>query len=715
MAIAQVVIINKYADLDRFLDYSIPAEMNLKPGYRVKVPLGSRTVEGIVLRISSNTDVDNVKQVLEIIDSRLSEEFAVLARWMSIKSGCTLAAALSAMLPPPPAGNPLTRWQLNEELTSTIDLTVKQRQVVEFLRNQDKPLLKSEIIRPLGISHVPVNKLIEQGAIVEANPPEHTWPFVQVDTLTAEQAAAVKEIEEATEGYCQGAEFLLHGVTGSGKTEVYIRLAQGVHKAGRQVLILVPEIALTAQLVARFKTVFRDKVSVLHSGLNNNVRAADWENISSGKADLVIGTRSAVFAPLKDIGLIIMDEEHEPAFKQEETPRYHARDIALFRAKGHRAAVVLGSATPSLESYARAQGGRYKLLQLPYKIHNERRVAADLVDMRRELQEGNRDILSRDLQRALLETLARNEQAILFLNRRGVAPTVLCRNCGFRYSCLNCSTALTLHRNGELRCHHCGLQGRKANTCPQCGSEYLREMGLGTQKLETRLAAMFPETSILRLDRDTAASADAKEQQLYRFYQEGAGIMIGTQMIAKGLDFPNVTLVGIVLADLSLGMTDFRAAERTFQLVTQAAGRTGRADKPGKVIIQTYQPEHYSLRFALTGDYQGFYQHEMQVRHRAGMPPYAALTRILVSTEQENELVPFVTEISGKLRDGETYELLYSGPPPLEKLKGRYRWHFLLRHPGTRAAWLEIDGLRQQLRASKHCRVIIDNNPYNFM
>lgn len=714
MDIARVVILNKYADLDRPLDYLIPPETVAPIGSWVKVPLGKRVVEGVVVEKPATAAVTELRELAGVI-ALLPRELVKLAAWLEVRAGCSMAAVLGAMLPPG-GGKPLKRWQVDERAAAAAQgLTEKQQLVVEFLSRQC-PMLKAEISRALGISVIPINRLISRKILVPADTPvlAKPWPLEPVAALTPDQTRVIAAVEAETNCFQKSREFLLHGVTGSGKTEVYLRLVRRVITLGRQALILVPEIALTAQVVARFRAAFAERVVVLHSGLSNSVRAADWENISRGQFQIVIGTRSAVFAPLNNLGLIVVDEEHEPAYKQEEVPRYHARDVALFRARWHRAAVVLASATPALESCVRAEAGRYFFLEMPNRIHQNNGITADLVDMRLELQQGNREMLSRELLGALKNTLENKEQALLFLNRRGVAPTVLCRSCGFRYTCSNCSTALTLHRRGLLKCHHCGATAAVAAACPQCGSKYLRELGLGTQKLEARLAELFPDTAICRLDRDSAASAADKEQQLFRFYQQESGILLGTQMIAKGLDFPKVTLVGIVLADLSLGMSDFRAAERTFQLVTQAAGRTGRADKPGRVIIQTYQPEHYSLKYAVNGDFWGFYRQEMRMRAAGGMPPFSALTRIVVSSEQRQRLLNQV-ELINPFLASDFFELLYSGPPPLEKLKRRYRWQFLLRHTGSSAAWREIDSLRRKLSADRYCRIVFDNNPYNFM
>ncbi|HCX77861.1 MAG TPA: primosomal protein N' [Firmicutes bacterium] len=715
MLVARVMILNKYADIEQALDYFLPVGMQAPPGSIVQVPLGSRLVEGVVFAHPEVPEVPELKEVLSVSERRLPLEFIDLACWLAVRAGCSIATALSAMLPPAGSGLSPVRWQIDEQAATAISLTEKQQLVADLVRQQS-PMQKTEISRALGISLAPINSLIAKGVLLptKGKAPAQDWNFQQVAELTSDQARVIAVIRAESEGFQKGGTFVLHGVTGSGKTEVYIRLTREVLAAGRQVLVLVPEIALTAQLVARFRAAFGTGVSVFHSGLSGSRRASEWDRISRGDAAIVIGTRSAVYAPLDNLGLVVMDEEHELAYKQEETPRYHARDVALYRARQHGAVVVMGSATPSLETYSRALSGQYRLLEMPKRVHSLHPVVAEIVDMRRELQLGNRGMLSRSLTQALADTLARNEQALLFLNRRGLAPTVLCRNCGFRYTCPNCSTSLTLHGHGLLRCHHCGETARISGVCPECGSKYLRELGVGTQKLEAHLASRFPGVHLCRIDRDTAGTALDKELHLYNFYQQESGILLGTQMIAKGLDFPKVTLVGIVLADLSLAMSDFRAAERTFQLVTQAGGRTGRAQLPGRVIIQTYQPEHYSLQFALAGDYLGFYRHEMGVRNKAGLPPFSALTRILISAKEQPQLMKQVEQITALLRQ-ENYNLLFSGPPPLERLKGRYRWHLLLRHSLANSPWEKVERLRRSIRGDKYTRVIIDNNPYNFM
>lgn len=708
MQVARVVIFGKYADIEKPLDYLIPAGLEVTPGSIVRVPLGSRVVEGVVTSRPELAQVPDLKKVLALNERKLPQEFLELAPWLAVQAGCSTAQALSAMLPPAGTGQAPLRWQLDDQAAANLSLTEKQGLVADFMRNQTS-LAKAEIARALAISTVPIDNLIAKGGLKPAEDtlsPTH-WDLPPVRELTADQAAVLDQVGRQKSGV-----FVLHGVAGSGKTEVYIRLARQVLAAGRQVLVLAPEIALTAQLVARYRAAF-GPVSLWHSSLAGSQRAAQWDKIYRGEARVVVGTRSAVFAPFADLGLVVIDEEHELAYKQEEAPRYHARDVAVFRARHHGAILLLGSATPSLETYSRAHTGHWTPLCMPRRVFAASSLEAEIVDMRKELSQGNRGMLSRALTQALTDTLARKEQALLFLNRRGVAPSVLCRNCGFRYTCPNCSTSMTLHDRGLLRCHHCGASGRVALACPRCGSKYLRELGVGTQKLETLLASLFPGTSLSRLDGDTAGTASGREKRLYDFYRQESGILLGTQMIAKGLDFPKVSLVGVVLADLSLAMPDFRAAERTFQLVTQAGGRTGRAELPGRVIIQTYQPDHYSLQHALAGDYPGFYRQEMAVRKKAGLPPFSALTRIVLSAREQGPLLK-QARILESLLEQEGFALLFSGPPPLERLKGRWRWHFILRLP-PREPWQRVAKLRREVKPDRAVRLVIDNNPYSFM
>jgi primosomal protein N' (replication factor Y) len=708
MTVVRVQVLPKYADFETLLDYQLPSGLEVRPGYLLSVPLGNRRVEALAVELMAESPFPNLKPVAAVLDDScpLSKAQVELAYWLSARAASPLAGVLQVMLPPKGAGELETRWHLAQGFEDGSNLTEKQGKVAEYMQGR-RAMLQSEIATALNISTAPIKALIKKEILkpIQEIPAFLEWEEDGVAELTADQ---VRVVEEAR-GHC-----LLHGVTGSGKTEVYIRLARRTLAAGKQVLVLVPEIALTAQLLARFRMAFGTDVAILHSGLRNSVRREYWRRIADGPARIVIGTRSAVFAPLRKLGLVVMDEEHEPSYKQEETPRYHARDVAVYLARQFGADLVLGSATPSLESWQAVARGHLKLLDLPRRIFDVRPVSYSLVDMRKELGLGNRSIFSLELKTALGEVLARGEQAILFLNRRGLAPTVLCRRCGFRFGCGGCSTTLTLHRDKTLRCHHCGFKRELPVVCPQCRGHFLRELGLGTQRLEQELLKGFPGCKVLRLDRDTAASAQNREQALVSFHRREADILVGTQMVAKGLDFPHVTLVGVMLADLSLAVADFRAAERTFQLVTQAAGRTGRGGRLGRVVIQSYNPEHYSLQYALKGDYQGFARRELALRQVGKMPPFASLSRVVVSSivaPPEKELQRVVADLT-ELKE---FDIISWGPAPMERHKGRYRLHVLISHNGSHQVREKLNVLRQEWTKLGDVRVTLDNDPYNFM
>lgn len=708
MTVVRVQVLPQFADFETLLDYSLPPGLEVRPGYLLSVPLGNRRVEALAVELAAESSYPNLKPLAAVLDDScpLSKEQVELARWLCARAASPLAGVLQAMLPPKGAGDLETRWVLAEEIGEGRKLSEKQAMVAEYMQGRGA-LLQAEIAAALNITTAPIRALIKKDILkpIQELPALLEWEQEEVAELSPDQ---VRVVEEAR-GNC-----LLHGVTGSGKTEVYIRLARRTLAAGKQVLVLVPEIALTAQLLARFRMAFGTDVAILHSGLRGSVRREYWRRIAQGSAKIVVGTRSAVFAPLGNLGLVIMDEEHEPSYKQEETPRYHARDVAVYMARRSGADLVLGSATPSLESWQAVARGHLKLLELPRRIFEVRPVSFSLVDMRKELGLGNRSIFSMELSTALREVLDRGEQAILFLNRRGLAPTVLCRRCGFRFGCGGCSTTLTLHRDKSLRCHHCGFKRELPALCPQCRGDYLKELGLGTQRLEQELLQGFPGCKVLRLDRDTAASAQNREQALISFHRREADILVGTQMVAKGLDFPHVTLVGIVLADLSLAVADFRAAERTFQLVTQAAGRTGRGGRRGRVVIQSYNPEHYSLQYALKGDFHGFARRELALRQAGKMPPFASLSRVVVSSivaPPERELQRVVADLT-ELKE---FGIISWGPAPMERHKGRYRLQVLISHNGSHQVREQLNALRQEWTKLGDVRVTLDNDPYNFM
>lgn len=500
--------------------------------------------------------------------------------------------------------------------------------------------------------------------------------------LTDEQDLALLAIQKKLDQQVAHT-FLLHGVTGSGKTEIYLQAIEQVLAQGKQAMMLVPEIALTPQMTERFRSRFGDAVAVMHSGLSTGEKYDEWRKIQNGEVQVVVGARSAVFVPFTNIGLIILDEEHESTYKQEDSPRYHARDVAIWRSQYHQCPVILGSATPSLESYARAQKGVYTLLTLSERAKKQSLPAVHVVDLRAELATGNRSMFSTALVEAMRVRLEKNEQIVLFLNRRGYSSFVLCRDCGTVVQCKNCDISLTYHRHQEnLKCHYCGYEEHVPSTCPQCTSEHIRYFGTGTQKVEEELHALFPEARVLRMDVDTTSKKGAHEEILEAFGNKEANILLGTQMIAKGLDFPDITLVGVLSADTSLHLPDYRAAEKTYQLLTQVSGRAGRHDKPGQVVIQTYTPEHYAIELAKAQVYAPFYTQEMANRRRSGHPPYYYIALVQISHEDVMLAADYAQQTMYWLqaRLPHTVQLLGPTAASISRLQNRYRYQCLIKY-----------------------------------
>jgi primosomal protein N' (replication factor Y) len=499
--------------------------------------------------------------------------------------------------------------------------------------------------------------------------------------LNSSQRNAFDLIEAAiaTRKFCT---FLLHGVTGSGKTEVYLNAIDATLASGRGALMLVPEIALTPAVAGQFYARFGDRVAILHSAFSDAERADQWRRIRAGGASVVVGTRSGAFAPVRNLGLIVVDEEHDASYKQEETPRYHGRDVAIVRARAANACVVLGSATPSLESRFNAASGKYTLLEIPDRIADRPMPAVQVIDMRQEFLETRKHaIFSRALIGAIRERLENNEQAMILLNRRGFSTFVACRSCGERVQCINCAVTLTYHRRDRrLLCHYCGYAEKIPSVCPKCGSEHIHFMGSGSERVEDELHGEFPEAKIARLDRDTVAGKRQFEDILQNFRERSFDILVGTQMIAKGHDIPNVTLVGVVSADVGIGMPDFRAAERTFQILTQVAGRAGRGDLPGIVYMQTINPDHYAIRFAAQQDYNGFFEKELQFRRFMKYPPFAAMANVLIRAAKQEDALRMSTELGHHITPApENMRIMGPAEAPVPRLKAEYRYQLLIK------------------------------------
>ncbi|EHE8482375.1 primosomal protein N' [Enterococcus faecalis] len=582
-------------------------------------------------------------------------------------------------------------------------------------------------MKELGFSTALLNEAAKNGWLTFVEKEAYRDPFANQTfekttalSLNAEQQVAVETILQSVQEQ-QSQTYLLEGITGSGKTEVYLQVIAEVLNQGKTAIMLVPEISLTPQMVQRFKSRFGEHVAVMHSGLSQGEKYDEWRKIERGEAEVVVGARSAIFAPIENIGVIIIDEEHEVSYKQEETPRYHARDLAIWRSEYHHCPVVLGSATPSLESRARAQKNVYQRLRLTQRANQAATLPTiDVVDMRQEVENGNVSSFSISLQEKLQERLEKNEQSVLLLNRRGYSSFVMCRDCGYVLPCPNCDISLTLHMDSKtMKCHYCGHEERIPYRCPNCGQDKIRYYGTGTQKVEEELQTLLPDSRILRMDVDTTRRKGAHEKILRTFGEGQADILLGTQMIAKGLDFPNVTLVGVLNADTALNLPDFRSSERTFQLLTQVSGRAGRAEKPGEVIIQSFNPEHYAIQLAKAQDYEDFYTKEMYIRHRGDYPPYYFTVQITASHPEENEAAKQMFQIATKLKQGLSPQAILLGPTPnaIMRVNNRYFYQVIIKYkqePMLQPLLKEILTDTQRATA-RGLKLSIDAEPMNFI
>lgn len=707
---AAVVIDQAHPSLDKVFHYSVPPELSSQVcvGMRVTVPFRNSFCQGYILSLDDTTEVplEKLKPIKKLMDPYplLTEHIIPLIFWMRDEYHCMLIEAIRCFIPPGMRVNIKEKTQrviyLNLNDGDSVDEWIrsvenKSPNMAAILRllEQGDGISVSEALELTGASESSIKSLIKKGYIRCENEETYRNPWQEETSVTTppvyneEQLDAIRAIEEQIAA--GGGTIVLHGVTGSGKTEVYMKAASTVLSRGKQVIVLVPEISLTPQTVGRFKGRFGDNVAILHSGLSLGERFDEWRRIRNNEVDIVVGARSAVFAPLERLGLIIIDEAHEDTYKSEIRPRYHAREIAAKRCSMTGAVLVLGSATPSLEDYYKAETGEYSRILLEKRVDNQGMPSVEIVDMRRELEMGNRSIFSHSLYNALSDTLNNGEQAILLMNRRGYAQFVSCRSCGHVIKCSNCDISLTYHasQGKVLKCHYCGQEAEYPVKCPNCGSKYIKHFGLGTQRVEEELGSLFPGARILRMDMDTTGRKGAHHQMLDAFGKGSCDILLGTQMVAKGLDFPNVTLVGVIAADSQLNLPDYRSCEKTFQLITQVAGRAGRGEKPGSVVVQTYQPNHYAIEFASHHDYTGFFQKEIGIRHQFGYPPFTHIIRVLITGENEKGIAQFsknmVEWIKAEISKNPVLENglvdLGAYPAPIERINNKYRWHVLIR------------------------------------
>jgi len=717
--ICQVAVDIAHANIDRLFTYRVPEGLSVCAGSHVLLPFGAgnRPKEGFVIRVGSAEEPDAeesaaLKDVLRLIEPYpvLTEEQIGLALWMQHSYNCLLVDALRLMIPPQLRGGRIREKmertvQLSDPahaedmLASLLDHSGKPRaprqyEVLELLNRTRVEMAVSDVLAFVPNAQGAIAALLRRGYVVEGGHVTFRRPDIGLApgdkhvVLSEAQERAVQTVVRAMDE--RGGTLLLHGVTGSGKTEVYMHAIERCLERGRQAIMLVPEISLTPQTVGLFRERFPDGIAVLHSRLSAGERFDEWRRIRLGKARVAVGARSAVFAPMEDVGLIIVDEEHESSYFSETTPRYHAVEVAAHRARQFGAPLLLGSATPSLQTYFRAQSGRYRLLELPERVQHRPLPAVEIVDMREEFRAGNNDIFSGRLTTLLEECVSEHKQAMLFMNRRGYSTFVSCRACGYVVLCDACDISMTYHKGeNRFRCHFCGAVKPLPRVCPKCGRPFIKYFGIGTEQVEERLCRLFPNETTLRMDTDTVRAKDSMQRMLASFARGEARFLVGTQMIAKGHDFPNVTLVGVVAADATLCIPDYRSTERTFQLLTQVAGRAGRDECPGRVVIQTYSPGHPAVRFAKAHDYKSFYTYELEQRKKAIFPPFSLFVRVLFSGEDEAALSAAVERYAVGLNEalksalgpeGERSLLLFSpSPAPIRRKQGVYRYQILIK------------------------------------
>ncbi|UCZ51786.1 primosomal protein N' [Bacillus shivajii] len=602
----------------------------------------------------------------------------------------------------------------------------KQKQLLQFfLESEDgKEWTVVDLLEKTHVSRATVQALVKKGYLLEEEKVFNRDPYEGRSfkksnslSLTSEQSESLTPIITSMENNTHET-FLLRGVTGSGKTEVYLQAIEHALKAGKEAIVLVPEISLTPQMVTRFKERFGSLVAVLHSALSKGEKYDEWRKIRNKEVRVVVGARSAIFAPFENLGIVIIDEEHETSYKQEESPRYHARDVAIKRGSYFNCPVILGSATPSLESYARGKKGVYHLLTMDKRVNDVKMPTVNVVDMRDELKNGNRSMFSNELFEAIIDRKERNEQVVLFLNRRGYSTFIMCRDCGYVAECPHCDISLTYHRtNQSLQCHYCGYTETVPTICPECESDSIRFFGSGTQKVEEEIKKVIPGIRVIRMDVDTTRKKGAHEKLLNQFGQGEGDVLLGTQMIAKGLDFPNITLVGVLAADSMLHLPDFRSSERTFQLLTQVSGRAGRHEKPGEVIVQSYTPDHYSIQDVKEHDYVSFFQKEMYIRKQGGYPPYYYLTLINISDNDLQKVVTVTENIVKFLKGNLSNDTFVYGPvaSAIPRIKDRYRYQCMIKYkvePKLIAVLQEVIRTYQGEMSRTSLSIVIDTNPY---
>ena len=719
---ARVIIDQDAKALDKVFEYIIPEGLDINLGDRVYVPFSSRILQGFVVDVSNTCEYDEkkLKKIISKVDqfSVIKPEMIELMNFMAEKNHLKLASILRLFIPAEMREGKVkelfqTYFTLTDKEIVLSKSAKKQQEIVDFMKEK-KRCLSSELVKNFGASGV--KSLADKGILIREKIEVKREPFVILGenppkNLNFSQKNALNLINNEKT-------YLLHGVTGSGKTEVYMRLIERVLKENKNAIMLVPEISLTPQIMSNFKSRFGDNVALLHSGLSAGERFDEWRRLYSGQARIAIGARSAIFAPLENLGIVIIDEEHESSYISESNPRYDTHDVALFRARYNHCPLVLGSATPSVESYKKAKDGEYELIELPVRANGKELPQIQIVDMMNELRMGNSGMFSNQLLAELYNVVNNKKQAMIFINRRGYSSFMRCKECGYVAKCDDCDVSLVYHReDNRLKCHYCGKQFRVLTKCPKCGSENIKHGAVGTEQVKSKLEELFPGVKILRMDNDTTSTKNSHQKILSEFKNSLPGILVGTQMIAKGHDFENVVLVGIVDADQSLYHADYRSTERTFQLITQVSGRAGRSESEGKVILQTYCPRHYVYKFAANYDYKGFFRKEDNIRQTSSFPPYSRIIRILFSDHDENyvrELLKVcyteIEKLKGKYGD----EILYldAMKSPIKRLQDKFRYQIMLRLKLDKADIIEKEIFKIVDKTSKNS-VFFEINPQN--
>lgn len=729
--IAEVIVDVATSEIDRVFDYEVGL-LQVHVGHRVLVPFGKKFIEGFVIRLKEKSNFNGtLKSISKVLDEyvTVSEELLSLMDYMTKKYNLRKIDVLRLYVPPRLRGGKIKELTKNyvtlnteidyDDMVSSVSQRAKsQLAVLEYLRSNGE--WQAELNKKFSPSAV--NSLSARGYLVIESVRVERKPEIAKEAnaekkLTDSQQDAVEKI------LADDKIKLLYGVTGSGKTEVYLHCIKRVLDMGKTAIMLVPEIALTPQMSRLVTGRFGDLVAILHSGLNDGERFDEWERILTGKAKIVIGARSAIFAPIQNVGLIIIDEEHDQSYVSESNPRYDTKSVAEERAKYNKCPLVLGSATPSIESYLYAKYDKYTMVRMPNRVNNRNMPDMQIVDMVRSEKAPNSKIFSLELYEALRKVIEEKNQAMIFINRRGFSSFIMCRDCGYVAKCADCDVSLTYHKaENVLKCHYCGKKYRVPDKCPQCGSEKIRMGKIGTETVVKELEQLFGGVKILRMDNDTTSTKDAHQKILSEFSKGEAQILVGTQMIAKGHDFPNVTLVGILDADASLYFSDYRSTERTFQLITQVAGRAGRADKEGKVIVQTYSPRHYVFRYAKEYDYDGFFEKENNARKITKFPPYTTILRIMVTSTIEDDAIDLTQKIFnkvGKVKQKYADRFIYcqAMKSPLNRMQTKYRYQVLMRIKKKNDQEIidEIYQITNEYNKEKNCWVFVENNPQSLI